>query len=305
LIGKILRQSRRVDVDRAIAMAPSGRFVCVRRPGAVDVIDIQGTAPRRAIACDGDFAVAGETLCVLEGTTLRTIPLGNAPEGELELEVAPGARIIPFAGRSADAILVGDAVVTLAPHPVVARRLGEERRWFPLLGRMALGASGSELVIGGCIRCRLAGDVEIELAAPLFGGRLIGLVMRGAEREVAVITPAGQLVHRFALSARRTAFAIDRGQLFGCAEDGRLLALDLRVGRVVATGDAPHAVADLAVDDAGRTIAIADDGTGDRPPLVSLVRATELAAGAPPAPEIVVEEPVVVAELPPRPEPPP
>ncbi|MBA3461511.1 MAG: hypothetical protein H0T46_16235 [Deltaproteobacteria bacterium] len=90
---------------------------------------------------------------------------------------------------------------------------------------------------------------------------VIGLVVHDAQgAAVVVLTAQGRLVHRTRLPQPGWhAFAIERGQLFACAGERDVAVVDLRFGRIQATGTAPHPIAELAVDEDGRSVAIAAD----------------------------------------------
>ncbi|HEY6033081.1 MAG TPA: hypothetical protein VIV58_02445, partial [Kofleriaceae bacterium] len=71
---------------RKLALSASGRFVAVRRAAAIEVVDVQGTAPRRSFTAGtgSAFAIAGTTLGLLEAGGLRAVPLeGTGREASL------------------------------------------------------------------------------------------------------------------------------------------------------------------------------------------------------------------------------
>ena len=288
-------------------MSASGRFVALRRPGAVEVVDVQGTAPRHsfALADGGDFAIAGSWVCLVDHE-LRAERLDGSGSGSVALE--PG-RVRAFGGRAADAILVGDTLVELEPRPRVTARAGAGTRWFPLAGRSMVATTGGRLAIlttakSMSLNVPLAG--EIAGVAPLFGGRLIALLVASHNaQEVLVVQASGSLVHRIHVPAARWhAFAPARGQLLLGSGGDDVIAVDLRLGRVCGQGRAPHAISELAVDDDGRDVAIASP-TQNGIPVVSVLRCEDLlgrdpvAITAEPSPPVAVEP---VASAPPRPD---
>ncbi len=264
-------------------MAPSGRFVALRRPGAIEVVDVLGVSPRRTYVLDGgDFAIAGSRLCLLDRGGLRVEALeGSAPRGDLA--VAPGA-LRTFWGRASDAVLVGGVIVGLAPVAIVGAV--EPGACFPLLGRAVaqVGGAGSgtriSIVTPGrpaLLEMALPGGSEALAVAPVFGGRLLALHVRDAEGEaILVLTATGRLVHRLRIAAVRWhAFAIERGLLLLGTDEQDVLCIDLRYGRTIGHGAAPHAITELVVDDDGRNAAIAGPSSGDVP-IISLLRVDEL-----------------------------
>ena len=275
-------------------MSPSGRFVAMRRAGAIELVDVLGTAPRQSHPQDGgSFCLAGTTLCLATDERVRLLPLeGSRPAREL----AAGGTVRGFWGRTADAALVGDRIVTFESGALTAATAG-----FPLLGRAVLAATADRISISvpgraPTMEVTLAGGGDVIDAAPLFGGKLIGLVVHDAQgAAVVVLTAQGRLVHRTRLPQLGWhAFAIERGQLFACAGERDVAVVDLRFGRIQSTGTAPHAISELAVDEDGRSVAIAHPS--DDVPMVTFMRTEELLATRPAVPVIeeLAAEPVLV-----------
>ena len=269
----------------------------MRRARALEVVDVQGTAPRRScpLGAEGAFAIAGTVLGTLDAGLLRVVPLeGRGAEASI---ACAGSELAGFRGRTATAFAVGPRARTIAfdgsKLAVVAEAHGAER-WIPLQGRAVLAVEPDQLTMVSAGKAkRIAGafDSAIETAALLFAGRALALVTRDTAIVVEVAT--GALVHRVRFDgAAWYAIAAERGLLLVGTGDDTVTTIDLRLGRILGQGRAPHAIEELAVDDDGRGIAIA--GPGDE---VSVMR---LAALAPPhAVEVVeVSEAAPVVEQP-------
>src|SRR3569833_3440527 len=79
----------------------------MRRARAREVVDVQGTAPRRScpLGAAGAFAIAGTVLGTLDAGLLRVVPLeGRGAEASI---ACAGSKIAGFRGRSATAFAVG------------------------------------------------------------------------------------------------------------------------------------------------------------------------------------------------------
>ena len=278
-------------------MSASGRFVAIRRHAGIDVVDVQGTAPRRGfvLGAASPFAIAGTTLALIEGGVLRAIPLeGSGAEATRPCEQA---RLDAFRGRAAAAFVVGVPATTIAFDAARGRLdvLGEARgdtRWFPLHGRAVLAVDRQSLAMVTTGRIQpIAANVEgkIITAAPLFGGRAILIVTRDAA--LVVQLTSGAIVHRVRLDGVAWhALAPERGVLLVGTGDDIVTTIDLRLGRILGQGRAPHAVAELAIDDDGKSLAIA--GYGDEVSVMRLDALGPLAAPeVAPVPEVTVVDP--------------
>lgn len=279
-------------------MSASGRFVAVRREDAIDVVDVQGTAPRRGfpLAATGSFAIAGTALALLDRGALRVVPLEGA--GAEATVACDGERIEPFRGRSATSFLIGPPARTFSFDAARGRleMIGEARRdvqWYPLHGRAVVAVDRDRLsmVTTGRtqpIEARIEGRVIG--AAPLFGSRAVLVVT--ADAATVIQLASSVVVHRVRLDATRWhAIAPERGLLLVGTGDDIVTTIDLRLGRILGQGRAPHGIAELAIDDDGRTIAIA--GPGDEVSVMRLDALGPLTAAQETAPEVTPEVTIV------------
>ncbi len=240
-------------MGRTLAMSASGRFVALREGTQIAVIDVQGTAPRRLFAGGVDFAIAGTTLVIVDVGGIRTEPLEGTRAGAT-LAIA-GARVSPFWGRMATAVMIDETLVTLEPKLVATGEL----RGFPLHGRAVLVADRDRLAIATSGRNSALATVEgaVREAVPLFGGRSIAVIVEQAGVESVVVIQHNAVIHRLRLGTPRwRAFAPERGLLLIGSGDAVVVTIDLRMGRIAAQGLAPHDVTALAIDEDGRTIAL-------------------------------------------------
>ncbi len=269
------------SMNRSIAMSRTGRFVALRRPDGLDVVDALGTQPRRRI--DGlvdDFACVGPSLWVLTGGHVERYLLDGARRLEPDAMLGAGAnQIRPSAGaESSTALVTGDrlwfvqglhdtavAEEVAAPHPAC----------WPLGGRRVLvdgdKVSVFEIGRGEIARWphRLPGTIRD--ATPLFGGRVIALLVAGPTARLVVVRPSGELVHQIAVPDTSSwAFAEQRGIALLATGERGLCAIDLRYGRIQAEGEAPSAIAALAMDADAQFVAIASPppAAGDVGPVV-------------------------------------
>ncbi len=277
-------------------MSASGRFVAIRRDAGIDVVDVQGTAPRRGyeLGARSPFAIAGTTLALLDGGVLRAIPLeGSGAEATL---ASTADRLEAFRGRAAAAFVVGEPATTFAFHAargrleMIAEARGEAR-WFPLHGRAVLSVERDRLAMvttGRVQPVAVAIEGKVVGAAPLFGGRALLVLTRDAATVIQLASST--IVHRVRLEdSCWNAIAPERGLLLVGSGDDIVTTIDLRLGRILGHGRAPHAITELAIDDDGKNIAFA--GPGDEVSVMRLDALGPLAAPEAVPPEVTVVEP--------------
>src|SRR5262249_24805303 len=133
---------------RLVSMSRSGRYVAIRAPGGLELVDALGTLPRQTVAAPEltDFACVGANLWMLEGDQIRRVTLDGGRPAEPALALpAPGAGLEPTVGDSAHTALV------LGPQPVLAHAIYErvsaesiepgDDALFALIGRRVMAAS--------------------------------------------------------------------------------------------------------------------------------------------------------------------
>jgi len=284
-------------VARSLSMSRSGRYVVTRRPDGLDIVDALGTAARRFVACQPvDFACVGAALWVLSGARLERYLLeGLRSLGPaIELDGEP-ARIEAAGGASAvTAVLSGRwAQLVYAPDGDVqaARVDGPPGSVFPLVGRRVLVARDDlHVVEGGREIARMRRPVAgaVAAAASLFAGRALAVQFAGEPRGRFAVFAAGKgLVHAIEVPAAiGVAIAESRGVALLATAEHRLIAVDLRYGRVSADVEAPFAIDELAIDADGQFVALAGDSG-------RVIHA--------PFPELVMVRPSVVAPDPDEP----
>jgi ATPase family associated with various cellular activities (AAA)/Winged helix domain, variant len=279
------------DQERTISMSRSGRFVALRRAGGIELVDALGTAPRHTLTVAGgaqDFACVGNTLWVL--------PRGAAAIDRYSFDglrpIAPAipvgagvARITPAAGENAaTALCTGD-------RPLLAHGLFDKvsideladadaagAQVFPLHGRRILRAADDLRVIeigrGEVSRMPRPESGPLVDAVSLFAGRAVALLIQGdLNWYFVVLRPTGGLVHKVSVpEAVRWVVAESRGLALLATDLHNVVAVDLRYGRVMAEGEAPIAIHDLAVDADGQFVAFAGapETPGTTPPVLHL-----------------------------------
>ncbi|HKE19770.1 MAG TPA: ATP-binding protein [Kofleriaceae bacterium] len=243
----------------------------------LETVDALGTAPRRGLPCTElvDFGCVGEEIWFVAGGMVRRHDLERDEEvgrgTDLGEDGAPGLLQPASGDREASALWIGprrlllhasddglevDDVTADAPADAFAAAVP---------GRRLLVARGRELRVSGAGRAEPTtsalpgGDGLVVSGGALFGGRAFAL-MSGVDGVSAfdVVRPGGSLIHHIELPrSERCALAEARGLALVAAADGRLLAVDLRYGRVLGEEAAPIEVADLAIDANGRFVTLA------------------------------------------------
>ncbi len=274
---------------RLVSMSRSGRYVAIRAPGGLELVDALGTAPRQTVAAPElvDFACVGANLWLLEGARIRRLTLdgGRPVEPAIDLP-GPGSGIEPTVGDSASTALVLGEPPVLA-HAIYDRVSADpiegDDAVFALIGRRVLTASDDTVrlieVGRGEVGHALLGDVgEVLMASALFAGRAIAVLCRGETQDVfVVLKPTGAMIHKISLPrCRRWAVADNRGVAIVAADDVGVVVVDLRYGRVQSESAAPWPVHDLDVDADGQYVVLAGAPEAGGLPAVLHTPATDL-----------------------------
>ncbi|HUS65557.1 MAG TPA: ATP-binding protein [Kofleriaceae bacterium] len=271
---------------RLIAMSQSGRHVVIRRADGsrlldgVEMVDALGTAPRRPLDAPGllDFGCVAEELWIVAAGTLRRHRLGDGELRGVEVRLdvedgtlspAPGENE-PIALWSGQTRLLLQAVNERVEVEDISEDAPPDAFAVAISGRRLLIARGRHVTVRDAGRgdfgsVSLPGNEGLVTAGgALFGGRAVA-VMSGHDGVSAfdVVKPSGSLVHHIELPrSGRCTIAEARGLALVSTADRKLLAVDLRYGRILGEEDAPIDVADLAIDTNGRFIALAGHRRG-------------------------------------------
>ena len=261
--------------SRRVSMSRTGRWLLVARGDDIDLVDLLGATPTRTLpAIDGPVEFVGRDVWGLDGSQLIRI----SPR---DLAVLPARAIVPSrptaiqAGVGAecgDGLIVGTppcrvSVMSqgLLVEPIEDLRDGEE----------IIAVHGPRMYVASpaAIRAtdRRRGDAwsvarldgEVVAATVLFGGRVVALLLRRSEDDViSVFLGNGARIHQVTVArVKRWAVAEELGHAFLLGEDDALTRVDLRYGRVLATGKAPIATAEIEVDQDGRhAVVVGVDG---------------------------------------------
>ena len=128
--------------------------------------------------------------------------------------------------------------------------------------------------LGDPARALLSEAGEVRAVGALFAGRAIAMLTRDENSDLYwVLRPDGSLIHKVIIPrAERWAIAENRGTAVIRSDEGNLVVVDLRYGRVQSEAAPPFAVADLDVDSDGQYVALAGEpdatGTPDRKSVV-------------------------------------
>jgi len=265
-----------VGAARRISMSRSGRWLLVARASEVDLVDLSGAMPVRTLpAIDGPVEFVGRELWGLDAGSLARISPG-------ELQVLPARAILParptriVAGAGAactEALIIGapPCRVMVRNEALVVDPIDDL-----VDGEQLVAVHGRRVFVGspGMLRAvdrqrgeawRVARlDGEIAAAAVLFGGRVLAVLLRRAgDDAISMLLGNGNRIHHVTVPrVQRWAVAEELGHAFLLGEDGLLIRVDLRYGRVIASGRPPVAMTELVVDQDGRQAVLValDDG---------------------------------------------
>ncbi|ACY18453.1 AAA ATPase central domain protein [Haliangium ochraceum DSM 14365] len=260
-------------------MSRNGRYVALRRPDGIDIVDALGPAPRRSLTLEVlDYVCVGSMLWVVsDGQLIRYAMDGTEDElpeiGERTALTASHGRLYPVTTRDRhsalwlgyERLLVreidGEAEVedisNEAPATAFVGLLG---------GRRILIAEGQTLRVRDVGRSDVAEahlpiPGQVVACASLFGGGAMSVLLEGEEGDAFItMRPAGAVIHNVALpSSELWAAADNRGVgVVYDPEADRLIALDLRYGKIQARVEAPlRQVADVSIDADGKYLTLA------------------------------------------------
>ncbi len=255
---------------RLVAMSATGHRVALRHLDAILVLDALGTAPRvsHPVANLVDFGCVGDELWAVCGGALRRFSLTSGDEKSAEPVQAGDGRLVPARGeRAASALwwgerrlLVREVEGAIEVHEIEATEgavgtpLGGNQIVVAEPGALRVEEHGGRVISEATIPTR-----TLRAAVPILGDRAIALNARDGEAEsVSVIRPKGDNVHDIRVPrVSRLAVAEARGIAVIATEGRELLAVDLRYGKPIGRTQAPMPVEDLALDSAGRYVALA------------------------------------------------
>jgi hypothetical protein len=266
---------------RQISMSRNGRFVAIRQPDGVDVVDALGTAPRRSLLFQTDvldFACVGQELWVVtDGKLGRHALTGNEdglPEiGEpVDLMVEHG-RLYPVASgnintalwlgyerlflREADGEVTVDDITDEAAPSAFVGLLGGRRLLIADEGVLRVRDIGR----GDVAEAHLPVAGQVVACASLFGGRAMSVLVEGDDGDAFVtMRPSGAVIHHAPLPRTRLWAAADnRGvAVVYEPESDRLIGLDLRYGKLQGRVEGPlRQVEDVVLDADGKYLVMA------------------------------------------------
>ena len=291
-------------VPRTLAMTRSGRFVALRCPLGLELVDALGTQPRRLVPGPViDFGFVANELWLLGAGSVQRYGVENlAPLGTAIAVAADATRLAPARAEAGATVLVGQQLVEASGDRAAVIDLAGGAL-YPLGGRHVLSAGDSLAILdGGRSERRLiawSAREPVHGSTYLFGGRAIAVLVGGQRPRLIVLTASGGLIHEVALpaAADRVAFADRRGLAVLAHGERELIAVDLRYGRIQLHGQAPFAVEDLAIDADARFLAYAGGTQVLHGPFSDLIEAPRTAP-QPAAAADATEHPAVAAAAP-------
>ena len=253
-------------------MSSDGRFVAIRQTHAMEIVDALGTLPRVALddALDGDFSCVGAELwvaheslrrfCLETKQLLDTTPL---PTGSYQLVTTPGT-------DAQTGLCVGSAVLLIQRRDSdlqitdISTECTKETFTCPIGGKRLLVANNIRVALrdaGGSeiVSAPLPQRGQVLSGASILAGRALATLVRtDREAYVVVLNPKGRLIHIIKIPpVTHVTWATQRGIALAATVDTNILAIDLRLGRILAEQRAPVAAEGLAVDVNGQFVALA------------------------------------------------
>lgn len=257
-------------------MSRSGRFVAIRQKSGLDLVDALGTAPRKAIAAEGmlDFEIIGSDLWTITDRSLERHALeGGAPVGEpIERPFEHGTLWRADTGNAAGALWLGyqrllvqqvggeleiEDITDQASPTAFVTLLGGRRILIARENTIQLRDVGRS---SNLLEANLPKAGQVVAAGYLFGGRAIAVLMQGAEADAfIVLRPNGSMVHNVPMPRTRLCAVADaRGvAVLLDPDEGVLISMDLRYGKMLARAPAPLPVEDLAIDSDAKYLVLA------------------------------------------------
>lgn len=254
---------------RLISMSRNGRFVAIRQPSGVDLVDAMGTNPRLHldVADVEDFCFVGRSLWLVTATELRILSGDGSEERARSTAVSGPGRLFPVPGdASTSALWRGPRDLLVAGRAEVAtddlsELIGGAHFAAPLSGERLLVEDGGRASLvnrDGKVSRAFPSSFTVSEACELFGGRALAVAaVADGQASVLVLQPSGARIHQIPIP-RGASVAIAETRGLAIAYDRQLLtALDLRYGRELGRGEVPLELAAVVIDTSGKFIAAA------------------------------------------------
>ncbi|MBL0216860.1 MAG: ATP-binding protein [Myxococcales bacterium] len=256
------------------------------------------------------FAGIGDRIWVASGSpvTLQRFRLDGTLDGSTQLPMPLDApRLVPASGGAIVGWIAAPcALVTATASGLSSVELPREVEFvLPLSATRLVVATRTKLELREQHAVRwsisLGSSVKILDGARVLDGNAVALNVSttGGQAVLVIGLREGALLHRISIPERAPLrFAAKRGVALLCVERTRLVVIDLRFGRVILDRDEGREIDDLAIDDAGRQIALRlrDGAQVIHIPMADLVAAAGSAPSSPPlaaaAPSVEEPEPV-------------
>jgi hypothetical protein len=251
-------QASRLWLGPGVVIEPDGDQLTFRRD---DAIVARVVTPERR-----DAAVVGSELWVIDQAGWSRYALEHSRVGErierpLHHTALAGPGFLVSSGSRATwngrdcAILSGDGSVEPVPGAELAVAISRTATF-------SVGANALRLHQQGVDVWRVPLPARVTMAAPLFGGRSIALVVsERATRIVVLDARAGTIHHRIRIDdLTQIAFASQRGWALMRLGDRRVMLVDLRFGQKLREYVDADAIEAIAIDDSGHQVALVRAG---------------------------------------------
>ncbi|HET6612438.1 MAG TPA: hypothetical protein VFG83_10625, partial [Kofleriaceae bacterium] len=278
-----------------IRFSPGGNLVAFREGDAISVVSVPGLRARGRIEARNlaDFALFDDQVWVVcaDPAEIRTFAVtGEAIAGPVAVPGGPATlRPSPFGPPSA--LLLAKTLTRITTDHDQLALLPIEGAFdfaLPLDGTTIAAVVKDALWIGrGEVPAWKTFPVRLPAAASdgsaLFEARTVALVT--GEHLLVYAVDGGALLHKLRLRAINAArFSAQRGYAVLRGGDSKLVAIDLRIGRVIKTFDEERRIVDFAIDAGGQHLVLLLGNDNGRPePVYTTFKALLAAEPAAPA----------------------
>ncbi len=265
---------------RLFSLSYSGRFVAICHSGELTLRDALGPAPTFDIPVPElvDFGCVGDALWVVDGQQLRRMTLEGLTHAEPTALPEAGGRLVPaqvHQGLSAALVSpTGRWLLQQVDDEVHVHDLTSETTAdtlvVPLGGRRLLTVEGRKLRLFDVGRSDVASMTlpcsGVVSAVMLLAGRAIAVLAESSDADsLTVLDIDGSVRHTLKFPKTRAhAFAVKRGVAVLVTHDYRLIAVDLRFGKLLADVRSPEPVVAIQLDADGNYLLLAGIGEGGR-----------------------------------------
>ena len=249
--------------------------MAIKQEQRVDIVDALGASPRRSVTANPiDFGCVGSMVWLVENEHLQPFSLENAAKLGEGITLGGKGRLIVSGGTSGNTAVWRTADTTTLLHfsqnkleaTDISDEVGDAHFVLPVAGQRLIVCNDTRLRVYDVGRGDVATgtpppDSRVTNGSGLFGGRALAIIAQ-TERAAAVIVlrTNGSLIHNVSVPVvRKSAIAEARGIALLYTQSQKLLAVDMRYGKILGESEPPMAVRDLSIDADGKFLVIAGE----------------------------------------------